>query len=442
MVFNPDKISLISEGPFISGLIDFSADSFSPYAANCSWILIPSSLRARIISGRFAGGAVRSLWLRFVCVCAGGGGGLSLLAPGIKLPINPLNPGLVFCILFTAALVNCCIISGFCRIISSIPGIDDLNIVFVIWTIIAEPPNWNNNFNSGAILALDLYFSCSSPKISSYSSIPSFTCSPHPSILISKGSNLLFKNSNPVIAAINIFPWNLQLFDLSFSAIIISYSPCISARDDSIEYFLVSLPPLRSISSNFLNTLNFSKRASSGDNLGRSDIFLSGLIGTLLNLVNPSHVLLFVSEEEAVAFPTLDTLTILPMDTLSFCFSSASSSIGEVFNLMPPPPPPPPKMDVLNSPDFDIAGALLGSSAKSFNSCSKLFKSPKPISAFDDFFPLFICLSFISNSSPPPKLTDGLEEEEEESFISIVGIVSKFNSIISFVTSTIIVYYI
>ena len=88
------------------------------FAVSAALALAPASAQAAA-GGNGGGGA-------------GGGGGLSLLAPGIKLPINPLNPGLVFCILFTAALVNCCIISGFCRIISSIPGIDDLNIVFVI----------------------------------------------------------------------------------------------------------------------------------------------------------------------------------------------------------------------------------------------------------------------------------------------------------------------
>ena len=68
---------------------------------------------------------------------------------------------------FTAAVWNDRIKSGFWRIISSIPGIAVLNMVFVIWTIIALPPSWKRSFSSGASDALDWYFSCNSPKISS-----------------------------------------------------------------------------------------------------------------------------------------------------------------------------------------------------------------------------------------------------------------------------------
>ena len=56
---------------------------------------------------------------------------------------------------------------------SSIPGNEDLNIVFVKWNIKALPAKDNNSLISGAILDLDLYFSCNSSKISSYSFIPS-----------------------------------------------------------------------------------------------------------------------------------------------------------------------------------------------------------------------------------------------------------------------------
>ena len=129
----------------------------------------------------------------------------------------------------TAAWVNCCISSGFWRMISSIPGSADLNIVFVIWSIIALPPSWNRSFNSGDIFALDLYFSWSSPKISSYSFRFSLTCSDQPSSFRSNGSNLLFKNSRPVIQARSIFPWNFTLFWRSRSSIWVSYSPFISA---------------------------------------------------------------------------------------------------------------------------------------------------------------------------------------------------------------------
>jgi hypothetical protein len=58
-----------------------------------------------------------------------GGGG----QPQNTLFINPAKPGFpLFPIVFTAADVNCFINSGFCLIISSIPGIADLNKVFDI----------------------------------------------------------------------------------------------------------------------------------------------------------------------------------------------------------------------------------------------------------------------------------------------------------------------
>jgi AcrR family transcriptional regulator len=68
---------------------------------------------------------------------------------------------------FTAACVNFCMSSGFCFMMSSMPGMADLNMVLVMCSMIALPPSWNSSLSSGAILALDLYLSCSSEKMSS-----------------------------------------------------------------------------------------------------------------------------------------------------------------------------------------------------------------------------------------------------------------------------------
>ena len=65
--------------------------------------------------------------LNACCICGGGGPPIPII-----LDINPPIPGFSLPIVLTAACVNCCINSGFCLIISSIPGIADLNIVFVI----------------------------------------------------------------------------------------------------------------------------------------------------------------------------------------------------------------------------------------------------------------------------------------------------------------------
>ena len=139
-------------------------------------------------------------------------------------------------------------------------------------------------------MAFDLYFSCNSPKISSYSPTFSFTCSDQPSNFKSNGSNLLFKNSNPVIQARSIFPWNFTLFCLSRSSICVSYSPFISAYDESIEYRFVSCTPFCSSSSSFLRSLNFSFTRSSFDNCGVGSTFASGSNGISLNFPYPSHV--------------------------------------------------------------------------------------------------------------------------------------------------------
>ena len=82
---------------------------------------------------------------------------------------------------------------------------EDLNNVCVKWNINAEPPIAITNFNSGAISDFPVYFSANSSKISSKSLILSLTDYDQPSNFISKGSNLLFKNSAPVTAAIKIF---------------------------------------------------------------------------------------------------------------------------------------------------------------------------------------------------------------------------------------------
>ena len=85
----------------------------------------------------------------------------------MTLFMNPANPGLVALIEFTAACVNFCMSSGFCFMMSSMPGMADLNMVLVMCSMIALPPSWKSSFSSGASFALDRYFSWSSAKISS-----------------------------------------------------------------------------------------------------------------------------------------------------------------------------------------------------------------------------------------------------------------------------------
>ena len=212
-------------------------------------------------------------------------------APPIEL-MKLENPGLVDPMELTAAWVNFCMRSGFWRMMSSMPGIADLNMVLVMCSMIALPPSWKRSLSSGAILALDLYLSWSSAKMSSYSSRFSPTCSAHPSSLTSKGSNLELRNSIPVMHAISILPWNLTLFDFSFSDMMFSYSPRISSSGDSIEYFLVRFTPLASSSSSFLKNLNLVFKSSSLDISGAGGA-LSG--STLLSDLKPSQVLLVPS---------------------------------------------------------------------------------------------------------------------------------------------------
>ena len=62
--------------------------------------------------------------------------------PAMKLP----KPGFDAPMEFTAACWNCCMSSGFCLMMSSIPGMADLNIVFVMCSITAPPPSWKSSF--------------------------------------------------------------------------------------------------------------------------------------------------------------------------------------------------------------------------------------------------------------------------------------------------------
>ena len=210
--------------------------------------------------------------------------------------------------------------------------------------------------------------------------------------------------------AISIFPWNLTEFCLAFSSIIISYSPCISARGDSIEYFFVSVTPLVSSVSNFLKYLNFSLNNSSLDICGWVWTGLSGFIGTLLNLANPSHVLLSPSAV-AVACPRLAPLL------------SSKRTDGLSSKLFP----------LLNKSERLSNLALSTSSVRLFNSSSKLFKSSSSIS--EDFLPEpSFFLSFISNSRPPPKLVV-FELPPEREFQSSFKFSFKFIVDISIISS-------
>ena len=149
--------------------------------------------------------------------------------------------------------------SGLWRTMSSIPGSCGLNIVLVICTIVALPASINISLISGATDALDLYFSCSSANTSSYSGRFSCTPSPQPSSFKSNGSNLEFKNSSPVTAAISILPWNAILCFFSHSALMSSYSAFISSSEDFISYFLDTLiPGFLSNASKYRIYLNFS----------------------------------------------------------------------------------------------------------------------------------------------------------------------------------------
>ncbi len=87
--FNPVKMLLIFSGPFISGRL----------------------VSGLLGSGRFVSGGLENCWT------------------------NWLTPGLVFSIVEAAARVNWFIRSGFCLMISSMPGIADLNMVLDMCTM-------------------------------------------------------------------------------------------------------------------------------------------------------------------------------------------------------------------------------------------------------------------------------------------------------------------
>ena len=153
-----------------------------------------------------------------------------------------------------------------------------------------------------------------------------------------------------------------------------------------MSYFLVNFTPFLSKSSNFCRTENRSFNDSSLLILGSDcDFVMSGLIGISLNLPYPSHVLLSSVDCSFVEAPKFNGSAIL-------IFSSTGSS-SSLFNLNEPE----------NISDLALLMLFLGSD-NSFNSSSKLFKSPNPISSdaplllfppFDVFF-----LSFINSSIP------------------------------------------
>ena len=194
----------------------------------------------------------------------------------------------------------------------------------------------------------------------------------------------------------------------SRSSICVSYSPFISAYDESIEYRFVRVTPFCSSSSNFRRSLNFSFNISSLDNCGVGSIFASGSSGMLLNLPYPSQVRLSVSvfdvDEPSLIPPPPPPPPPLPPPP-------------------PPPPPPSPSSDllILNIPPKRPPPLLPAASAaaadvddedrrllKSLSSFSRSANSPKSISPL---LPPFLRpespplnLSFINNSIPPPKL--------------------------------------
>ena len=161
--------------------------------------------------------------------------------------------------------------------------------------------------------------------------------------------------------AINILPWNLTLLAFSFSAMMFSYSPCISAKFDSIEYFFVSETPFRSRSSNLRKYLNLFRSISS---LLSSVVLTCSLSGsTALTDLNPSHDLF----------------------TSSNFILRSSVGVGG---------------DHWVTGGQDVAGAV-GVAVSSFSSRSSLSTSSILISD------LSLTLSFMSSSNPGPKLDTG-----------------------------------
>ena len=175
-----------SEGPFISGLFLLLFLSLAKGSCLCSILtassnlgeprLIPTSFLPPLYSLGSLGGLalVRSSGPCGPCppgpmksggIFGAGGGGPPRCC--MRPLINPPKPGFSLDIELAAACVNWLINSGFCLIMSSMPGIEDLNMVLVMCNIAALPPSINNNLISGAILAFCPYFSCNSPNTSS-----------------------------------------------------------------------------------------------------------------------------------------------------------------------------------------------------------------------------------------------------------------------------------
>ena len=182
----------------------------------------------------------------------------------------------------------------------------------------------------------------------------------------------------------------------------VSYSPCISCKEESILYFLDNSTPFFSRASNFLKYLNFSRRSSSLDNFGSKGIFWSGFTGMSLNFAKPSQVLLPESVCE-VDCPIVGSLSL--NRTPGF---SSKKLLGEE-----------------NKSDLGLKLFEGISSTKLFNSFSKLFKSSNSMSLVG--FPPSLTLSFINNSRPPPKL----EELPKPSLLRSKSVSSIMSSIIS-----------
>ena len=206
----------------------------------------------------------------------------------------------------------------------------------------------------------------------------------------------------PVMTDISILPWNFTLLRRSRSSKCVSYSPFISAKDDSMEYFFVSVMPFCSKSSSLRRYLNFSRSSSSLVIWGWESTGASGFSGTLLNLPNPSHVFLS-SSADAVELPKLNPPLPPP----------PPSSIGSSRNETDPDPDPdaefPKNNDLLEEDPLGAATSL-----SSFSSASNAFRSPMSMSLLPLLPPVpFFTLSFMRNSSPPPKLEDLLPPKRE-----------------------------
>ena len=195
------------------------------------------------------------------------------------------------------------------------------------------------------------------------------------------------------------------------------------------------MAPFFSKASNLRKILNFSFNISSGDNLGLFEYVLSGSSGILLK------VLKLLSTCAAVALPTFILLLLLLPKMLFSPISILSSVLSLILSLGV-------KIE-LNRPLFDGDFSDFSiSSVKLFSSASRSFKSPKSTSLEPLPLPSLLRLSFINNSIPPPKLTEGLSltklsaslfflDEEKSSLFNSITLLSKLPKSIS-ITSAII----